>query len=281
MALSREERIYFLKEPRWIGYPRADSVIKILEDLKDWPKRPRMPNLLIVGDSNNGKTTLIRRFVKAANAEEVDADGDPVKPVVLAEGKGADEKGLYMAILEKLLTPYRASDPIPKLRYQVIHLLRACKTRMLMIDELHALLTGSAIRQRELMNAIKLLCNELMIPIVGVGTSDAVLVLHTDPQLASRFDVAKLTNWEDGNEFRLFLAKFESVLPLKSPSNLRAGKVAELLLAISAGNMGNLQRLLVECATVAIETGKERIDWEIVQAKSCLRPTHGIRELIL
>ena len=67
---------------------------------------------------------------------------------------------------------------------------------MLIIDEFHSLLVGTPRLQRQVMNATKMLCNELQIPIVGVGTKDAIRVLHTYPQHASRFDVAELPTWK-------------------------------------------------------------------------------------
>lgn len=121
------------------------------------------------------------------------------------------------------------------------------------IDEFNSLLIGSAIKQREVMNTIKLLCNELAIPIVGVGTREAVLALHTDPQHASRFDVVTLPLWELNQDFQRLLAGFEKVLPLKNPSKLHEPELAGLIHSISEGNMGNLHRLLVECATDAIK----------------------------
>lgn len=166
-----------------------------------------------------------------------------------------------------------------KLRYQLIHLMRACHVQMLIIDELHSLLTGTAAKQREVMNAIKLLCNELRIPIVGVGTREAVRVLHTDPQHASRFDVASLPSWGLNREFQRLLASFEKVLPLKYPSNLHSPELATRLHAISEGNIGNLQRLLVACATEAIRNGQERVDAVIIEKHQWIRPTRGIREL--
>lgn len=247
----------------------------------DKPARPRMPNLLIVGEPNNGKTTIVRRFAELHGQGFVNDDAEPVKPVILTEAPpSADEKGLYVALLERFWAPYRATDPLPKLRYQVIHQLRTCHTRLLIIDEFHSLLTGSAIKQREVMNAIKFLCNELMIPIVGVGTREAVRVLHTDPQHASRFDVASVPLWELNKNFQRLLLWFERVLPLKDESTLHQPELAAALHAICAGNLGDLHRLLVECATEAINTGKERIDKEIVEGKAWMRPTKGIREIV-
>ena len=281
MSLSDKERIEFMDQPRWIGHKSAQQILDTLQGLMHKPERPRMPNLLIVGDSNNGKTTVVRRFRDLCGQGYVNEDAEPVKPIILAEAPpSADEKGLYISILEQFFTPYRASDSVSKLRYQVIHLFRACHVRMLIIDEFHSLLTGSAIKQREVMNAIKLLCNELVIPIVGVGTREAVRVLHTDPQHASRFDVMSLPLWELNQDFQRLLAGFEKILPLKKPSKLHQPELATLLLMISEGNTGNLHRLLIECATEAIKNGKEQIDKPIIESKAWMRPTRGIRELV-
>ena len=282
LGLSDKERIAFLDEPRWVGYEKAVKLLDMLRDLMNKPTRPRMPNLLIVGEPNNGKTTIVRRFVSLYGQGFVNEDSEPVKPVILAEAPpSADEKGLYISILERFYAPYRASDPAPKLRYQTIRLMRSCHVRILVIDEFHSLLTGSAVKQRETMNVIKLLCNELSIPIVGVGTREAVRVLHTDPQHASRFDVMTLPLWELNKDFLRLLASFEQLLPLKQPSGLRREELAVPLHAISKGNLGNLHRVLNECTKEAIETGKERIDREIVEGKAWVQPTRGYRELAL
>ena len=280
MSLSTKERLVFLDEPRWIGYDSAQLIMDSLYALIDKPKRHRMPNLLIVGESNNGKTTIIRRFHELCGEPYVDDDANPVKPIILAEAPpSADEKGLYISLLERFYAPYRASDSVAKLRYQVIHLFRACQVRLLIIDEVHSLLTGTATKQREVMNAIKLLCDELCIPIIGVGTREAVRVLHSDPQHASRFDVISLPLWELNKDWQKLLASFEKILPLKKPSKLHQPEFASLFHVISGGNIGDLHRLLVECARDAITSGEEYITLEIIKGKSWIRPTRGIREI--
>ncbi|MDF5732694.1 MAG: TniB family NTP-binding protein [Rhizonema sp. PD38] len=149
-----------------------------------------------------------------------------------------------------------------------VHLFRACHVKMLVLDEFHDLLTGSPIKQREVMNAIKLLCKELTIPVVGVGTREAVRVLHTDPQHTSRFDVMTLPTWVLNKNFQSLLASFESVSPLRKPSKLHQPELALTLHAISDGNIGNLHRLLVECAKDAINNGTEYIDKATIERKA-------------
>jgi len=281
MALGERERVDFLETQRWIGYPVAARILERLERLLRQPKRTRMQSLLVVGESNNGKTTLIERFLETAGQPSVDDNNDPVKPVLLVESPpSADEKGLYLSILDRFHAPHRASDPVSKLRYQVLHLCRACHVRMLVVDEFHSLVSGTGSKQREVMNVIKFLCNELAVPIVGAGTREAVRALHHDPQHASRFDVMELPLWTLDKDFQRMLASIEKTLPLKNPSKLSQPALARPLHYISQGNLGNLLRLLNECSTEAIESGTEAIDQKIIENNKWVRPTAGIRERI-
>ena len=281
VTASNQERIEFLDEPRWVGYAVANKIIDNLVSLMHKPKRPRMLNLLVVGDSNNGKTTLIRHFYNLHGTPFVDSNADGNCPIILAEAPpSANEKELYISLLERFYIPYRATDSVAKLRYQTIHLFREFKVKMLIIDEFHSLLVGTPRQQRQVMNAIKMLCNELQIPIVGVGTRDAILVLHTDPQHASRFDVAELPMWKLDKEFQKLLFQFQGILPLKKCSNLQSPELATRIHTISNGNLGNVHRLLTACAVEAINTGTEQITLDIIEHNAWVQPTQGFRKII-
>jgi hypothetical protein len=151
--------------------------------------------------------------------------------------------------------------------------------KILILDEIHNLLAGTAAKQRMVMNVLKSLGNELQISLVGVGTKDASLILHSDPQHASRFDIYTLPKWELNKDFLSLLASFELRLPLKFPSNLKAREKATLLFSISGGNLGDLHRLLIECATTAILSGEEEISVNTIQGHKWVQKTKGIRSL--
>ena len=55
-------RLRRIRTDRWIGYARAEAALTALEDLLTFPKRLRMPNLLVVGPTNNGKTMIVEKF---------------------------------------------------------------------------------------------------------------------------------------------------------------------------------------------------------------------------
>lgn len=47
-----------------VMYGRAEALLTKLADLLDTPKCHRMPGLIIAGDTNNGKTTIVEAFSK-------------------------------------------------------------------------------------------------------------------------------------------------------------------------------------------------------------------------
>ena len=129
IVLSDAERINILYEDRWIGYQKAIAVLNTLTDILKRPRKLRPECLLIVGDSNMGKTTIIHEFAKEYYTNRVD-DMDMqlmslTKPVIPIQAPAkANVKDLYINILDHFFVPFRVTDPESKLRYQATHLLR-------------------------------------------------------------------------------------------------------------------------------------------------------------
>ncbi|WP_373031438.1 TniB family NTP-binding protein [Sulfurovum sp.] len=285
MLFNDEKRIESLYEDMWINYPRSEEIIQLLSQMMNRPKKPRMPGLLLIGESNMGKTSIIHRFVALHPDMTIEDDMEMTrvqKPVMHAIMRGSEEKDLYIAILDKFWVPFRPTDPKAKLRHQLVSLMLECNVKILILDEIHNLLRGTAVKQRIMMDTIKTLSVELMIPIIGVGTQDAAMVLVTDPQHTSRFDIVKLPKWKMDKNFRALLVAFEKRLPLKHPSRLDSKEKAPLLYAISRGNLGDLHRLLIECASYAIKHGVEEITVDIIDKHRWVKPTdtHSAREIV-
>ena len=277
-AQPASDRIRFLDEPRWIGYESATVVLETLVTLLNKPKKPRMENLLFIGEPNNGKTTLINRFIHLHGQPGVTADDEPSRPLLYCQAPpAAREKDFYICILDRFFAAYRTTDSVGALRAQVLHQIRACHTRMLLIDEMHSLLAGGAREQRVIMNAVKFLCNELMIPVVCIGTRDALTVMRQDPQHVTRFDVLELPLWKLDGRFQTLVRAFESILPLREASNLYSPQMTSLLHVISGGNLGNLHRLLAQAAQDALKQGQERIDEANLRSKQWMQSRQGLR----
>lgn len=260
MQRTVSERISYAKKDCWIGYPRAQKIINILEDLLDHPRTLRMPNLLLVGDSGNGKSTIVDHFWKKHEAF-VEEEGNPILPIVMVEmPPRPTESRFWSAVLEGLMVAHNSNAHVQIKEAQASTILRKCKTRILIIDEIHNLLFGHAREQREFLGMLKNMSNRLCLSIVAVGTRDAIRALHTDPQLSSRFEPFGLQRWQINREFVSLLASFERLMPLAEPSFLASKEIAMKIHSLSGGTIGGIAGVIKKATAHAIKTGQERID---------------------
>jgi hypothetical protein len=245
--LPANERLARMPANRWIGYTRASQAITLLEHmLATEPGRIRPRNLLIVGATNNGKTAIAGRFLRDHPQHPSENGEHEIFPVLLVQMPPAPTVGrLYAAILAGLGVPGALHPRSPNREGAALYLLRRVECRMLMIDELHNLLAASVPRQRELLNLLRYLGNELCIPLTCLGTREAYLAIRTDDQLENRFEPFLLPIWEDGPEFGRLLASFETVLPLREPSGLGLPAMRAAILRRSEGTIGEVAALLV------------------------------------
>ncbi|MCB1583334.1 MAG: TniB family NTP-binding protein, partial [Xanthomonadales bacterium] len=144
LSLSDEERIVQILSPKWIGYPAAQEVLNKLSDLLVHPKTHRMPNLLIIGETNNGKTMIAKKFCKMY-PPDLNEGGNAAKvPVLFVQAPPVPDEGrFYNNILELLAAPHKTSDRVDKKEHQVRTLLERIGTKVLIVDEIHHVLAGS------------------------------------------------------------------------------------------------------------------------------------------
>lgn len=256
-VLDQKERIEHILKPKWIGYPTAQSILDQLEDLLNHPKQSRMPNLLIVGETNNGKTRLIEQF-RQSHPADPNLDGDAIKvPVLYVQAPPSpDERGLYNNILSLLFQRLKSAESTDQKRLRVISVLKQIDLGVIVIDEIHHLLAGPLLKQRNFLNVIKYLGNELCVPIVGVGTADAFRAIQIDPQIQNRFVPVVIPKWTLNTDFARLLVSFERILPLRQPSKLSEKAMATKLLYLSGGTIGELAQLLNKAAIWALKNNK-------------------------
>src|SRR2546423_13841245 len=141
--MTREERIAKIHGGRWIRYARAEQIAEKLDELLLLPKTHRMPNLLIVGETNNGKTALVRRFVHQHLPTHGDYRTLSCIPVIAVQTPPVpDERRFHQAILTQIFQPFRPSHSAGQLQHEVLRVLTTVKVRMLVIDEIHHVLAG-------------------------------------------------------------------------------------------------------------------------------------------
>lgn len=276
-----EERIAYLKRPKWIGYDRAKEILNKLEDIFNRPKSPRMPNLLIIGETNNGKTSIIHRFYEMHPASDRPEDDNIWLPILSMQAPPTpDESSFYDEILYKMATPIRRSDHPRNKRFQVIQILKRIGTKMLIIDEIQHLVAGDLRKQQSLLNSIKFIGNELQIPIVAVGVHEAFNAFQIDRQLSNRFTPLPIPKWKMDDNFRSLLMSFEKILPLKEASNLVSSKIAQRILSLSEGTIGEISEILIQATEYAIRDKKEKIDLKIIDSINWIPPSETKRKAL-
>ncbi len=257
--LPAGERIQRIRADRWIGYPQAVKALTRLETLFDWPAKQRMPNLLLIGPTNNGKSMIIERFRRQHPSESM-ADRENIPVLCVQMPSEPSIPRFYTALLAALGAPTGPRRRVPELEQLALTVLRSVGVRILVIDELHNVLAGRADVRREFLNLLRFLGNELHIPLVGVGTREAYMAIRSDDQLENRFEPMTLPLWEANADMRSLLVSFASSFPLHRRSDLDAQDMASYLLARSEGTIGELTSLLTEAAVIAVDTGEESIN---------------------
>jgi hypothetical protein len=273
--LPDDQRILAIKTGTWITYTRAKQLLDQMEELFNHPRIIRMPNMLIVGPSNNGKTQILRRF-EQNHKPDPNPDGDySIVPVLFVEAPGKPDIGaFYDKILEAVWQPYSIRAKDSDKEREVKKVLRSIQLKVLMIDEIQHIIAGSQAKQREFRNSLKTLGNELQVSIICAGVNEAFNAFNTDEQLSNRFEPEFLPKWSLDNEYGDLLESFERRLPLRKPSNLRGNPaLAQKVLWMSEGILGEIHEVLKRSAILAIKNKSDQITSDTLEKIHWTQPS--------
>jgi len=251
-----------------------------MEDLLTFPKRTRMPNLLLVGPTNNGKTMIVEKFRRTHPPIEAGATPDGIADIPVLKVQmppGPDERRFFGAILDALVFPHVPSDSIARRQDSALRLMRCTGVKLIIIDEVHNLLSGAQVQQRRMLNLLRWLGNELQVPLVAAGTAEALRAIQSDDQLANRFEPMGLPPWKDGEEYRQLLSTLEAVLPLRRPSHLARSALAGKIHSAAEGILGEIVTIVTRAAVRAVSSGTEAISSKMIDESGFISPSQRRR----
>lgn len=270
LALNADERIDLVLRDRWVAYPQGQAALVRLEELLRGARRTRMPSLLIVGDPDMGKTTILRKFMRGRELIFDPVTGrSRVEIVAIEAPPEADETRLYGAILQAIGAPIPMGRAL-QIERAVHGQLERLETRLLVIDETNKLTIGTGAAQRKTLAALRRLSNMLSLSMAYFGTLEALNALTSDPQIEGRVQPFRLGRMAKDEAYAAIITAVVDHLPLRMKSEIDAAFV-DTVYQISGGSPGKTFRLLNAAAVQAIDTGSERITTKSLQEEDVVR----------
>jgi hypothetical protein len=275
--LPDDERIAIIQEGTWINLEAPKNVIAKLEAMLKAPRITKPPCLLLIGNSDSGKSSIFARFLSLHLPDKDSASSLSCSPVVLINcPDGRDRSAIYVRLLTALLAKFKPAEKPEVLRALVIRLFATLGVRMVLIDELHDALASSVAEQKLLRTSIKDLTNATQVNIAAAGIDVARTCFAQDPQMISRFRHSiELPTWKANEELGQLLATLEQRIPLRKPSGLKEPAMLIAILRRSEGNLGDICNLVQEAAISAITDPKkpEMIDVDRITALDWTSPS--------
>jgi hypothetical protein len=213
------------------------------------------PSMLIIAPPGGGKSAMVEKMKMDNHAAEN-------KMIFVTMHENPNGYSLRDLILSEMRLGVgrraRQGDNItPAMQYKI----RTENIRGIVIDEVHDALTLTETQQRTNLSLLKNLSGPTYgLSVFAFGIPDAAKVLRRDPQLERRYPVATLAGWDNGPEFRNFVATYIHHLPLKKPTNFKDQTLFLKILEKAEGLMDNVVQILQASAKAAILDGSEHIN---------------------
>jgi hypothetical protein len=221
-------------------------------------------NLFVVGEPGVGKSKLLMKFCdshpRVVHAEFTEI---PVLYVEVPSKSSIDE--LASAMLLKLGSPFWNCGKTKELTHQLKTLLKACKVRIILVDEVNHLVDKGGVKTHHLIaDWLKELCNDARIPIILAGIPRATRLLETNDQLRSRFrEVVAINPFSVETDvamtdFRNVLKSFEDLVPGGLGIEISNSIMARRIAFATGGRLREIRRLIVRVVELAFKDGKMR-----------------------
>lgn len=273
-----EERLAYIRRSGWVPYRVGLKTHSLLKQMIEAPHSHRPPCLLIHGDTNNGKTTIALKFAKDRNAGIVESSEYTSKPVMIVQNPPFADFGALLGLaLRALDAPTPTNARTERRLNQLLTVMQTADVRMLVIDEIHTILTSKVDQRAQYLNGLKFLSNELHIPVVLIGTIEAMRALQSDQQLGNRFEPHHIPRWQNDEHYARFLAGMCAAMRLGEGGNWRSKPLVTRFHAMSEGLTGETWKLMCRAAETAIKTLREKIDEDTLDATPWTRPSERRR----
>ncbi|HUA76341.1 MAG TPA: TniB family NTP-binding protein [Acetobacteraceae bacterium] len=276
-ALPERARRRYIQRPKFVPTAEAVKALETLERLYTHQRTHRLLNVMIIGETNLGKTTIFEEMQKRHRGSNSPRREFPFAPLLKVEmAWWPKPQSLYDQILMPLQLQYGikfdAKAPFAEKESDVIYWLAKLKVKILFIDEAQNFGRRPSLTEA-FMQALIMLNNALRITICLIGLESTANVVNSHPQSANRFAPFRLARWRSADDpgFLDFIDTYEGLLPLREESRLTSPAIRNFIFDNSEGVLGEAVDLMHKAAERALG-GSERIRLDELQAVGFVPP---------
>jgi len=250
----------------FIRFPHVQYLLKRMQEIleREWVNE-EADSLFLPGESGVGKSTLLTKFCNMY--PPIVHDEFTEIPVLYARVPAQGTPlSLAGAMLLEMGSPFWNVGKIEDRRYQLVCLIRKCKVRLIILDEVNHVTDKNGSKTHHYTGDwLKELFEELKIPVVLAGTPSSDRLLHTNKQLRTRFREIipimqfSLTNKSAQDECEKMMKTFSNMITGVSKVDITQGPLLSSMIFATAGQLRDIRRLLVKTVVLAFEHSPPKI----------------------
>ncbi|MDB5800576.1 MAG: TniB family protein [Rhodocyclales bacterium] len=248
-----------------VMHPQFSRAVKqIAKGIGQVIRRGKGKAAVVIAPTGAGKTTLVKYCATRWGDRQL-PDRVLRRVVSFSVPPRPSPGSMSSALLAALGDPFHDKGRTDEKERRCHQLLRACRTRLILIDNVHDVPERRATKGiREVGNWIRNL-DEIPALVICLGAKEGMAVIDANSQLRRRCTCRIDINYfgvstdEDRKQWCRFMHKLDIALPLADPSNLAGKDIAGQIWMASYGIIDIIIDLLTHAVEYAVKAGREHL----------------------